>query len=203
MVKKQVALLFLFLSFSLFGICQDTLRLLDGHVLEVKIKKISELEISYLRLKKNKELPGLLDREEVFSYKKKGEEEVQVYRYNPEIGNIYNLQEMKDYMVGEQHAREHYRPLVSNLIAFSAGVWSGSAIADGNHIFVASPLVFSSLLMIGGTRVKKGEYNENYLKNNAYRDGYKRVAKGKKFFDAFKFSALGMLGSFIIFEATD
>jgi hypothetical protein len=41
--------------------------------------------------------------DEIISFKKEGQPEVQLYKYNPEIGNFYQISEMKQYMIGERH----------------------------------------------------------------------------------------------------
>ncbi|MBL4707205.1 MAG: hypothetical protein JKY48_02025 [Flavobacteriales bacterium] len=202
-MKKIITTLFIATFFVSAAVCQDTLKLLGGDLLEVKIGKITDEKISYAGTHKSKRYFRSVNTEEVFSYRLKDKSEVLVYKYNPEVGNIYEVGEMYDYMIGGRHAEKEYRPLVSNIFALGAGIWSGYAISDGSHVLIAAPLIFSSLILIPGTRVQKHDVNKNYRGNSAYRDGYKRVAKGKKFLNALKFSGLGMLGSFIIFEVTD
>lgn len=202
-MKKYITTFLLIVFFGTIAVCQDTLRTLDGEILDVKIERISEDEVTFSRIRKSRKTFSILEKEVVFSYTPKGQSEVLIYQYNPEIGNIYELNEMRDYMKGGRHARNDYNSILSTVLAFSAGVWAGSALSEGSHVVVAVPLVFSSILMIPGSRVKKNGYNENYLKNKAYKDGYKRVANGKKFLSALKYSGLGMLGSFFVFNAID
>lgn len=182
---------------------QDTLRLLNGNTLYVKIGEINENTISFLRLDKAKKSFSERDKTDLFSYTREGGKEIFVYEYAPERGNIYEVKEMKMYMLGENEASDHYKSKVSNYFSFGAGAFAGYYLAQDKLFPIAAPLVISSVVLIPGVSVKKNEMNEAYRKTGPYRDGYKRAAKGRKFLSSFKYSAMGMLGSFVYFRFID
>lgn len=144
------------------------------------------------------------EKRNVFSFTKEGKSEVILYEYNPDKGNIYKVSEMRDFMKGEQEADQYYKSYLSNAFSVAGGILAGYYIADNRLLAVATPLITSSIVIIPGAKVKKNALNEDYYKSNeAYRQGYKRVAKGKKFISSMKYGALSMLGSFVFFKFID
>lgn len=186
---------------SVFG--QDTLRFLNGKTLLVDIGMVAENEISFLLHGQKRK--SLIKREKslIFSYTKKGSQENIIYQYKPEYGNIYKVEEMRGYMVGERHAEQYYKARFYSYLAFATGALAGYAVTDDRGVAIVSPIVFSSLIIIPGARVKQNELNRSLLKNDSYRAGYKRVAKGKKFMKSLKYGALGMAASILFFQVTD
>jgi len=201
--------LFIFFSsvLSLFSAsslnAQDSLKLLNGKVLDVSIQKVEKHFIYFVETYKGKATFRKRQISTIFSYREQYKSEVILYEHNPEVGNFYQLDEMKDYMLGERHAETYYKTPVINFISIASGATAGYFLAQGDLAFVAFPLIFSSVLIIPGAKVKQNPYNEDYMRNNAYFAGYKRVAKSKKFFNSLKFSGIAMLASFGIVKLTE
>lgn len=184
-------------------VAQDTLRLLNGNVMEVEIGSISETEITFKpQLSRGKSFQVRSTRE-IFSFQKQGKKEVIMYKYNPEIGNFYKEDEMRNFMVGERHAEDYHNTCVTKISAVGVGVVAGYFVADGGGLIVASPLVFSAVMMIPKARIQKNDFNKDLRTNQPYRAGYRRVAKGKRFLNNLAYSTLGMIGSFVLFEYTN
>ena len=202
-MKNYSLFALLFIVGSFYANCQDTLRLLNGKVMEVSIGSVSDEVISFQH--KNSKNASFQERttNEIFSFKKKGQKKVQVYKYNPEKGNIYKIDEMKKFIVGEQHADKYHRSVLTKVSAVAVGAVAGYFVADGGGVIAASPIVYSTLMMIPSAHVQKNQYNTDLRENSPYRAGYSRVAKGKRFLNNLGYTALGMIGSFIIFEYTD
>jgi len=160
------------------GTClgQDTLRLLNGNILLVQIGEIEKNEISFLQYNRGRKSFIKREKSLVFSFTKKDQNEVVLYQFNPEIGNIYKEQEMRNYLVGERHASEYYNSRFYNYISFAGGAVAGYLVADDKLLAIAAPFVLSSIIIIPGARVKKNELNAALIDNSSYRDGYKRVA---------------------------
>jgi hypothetical protein len=203
LIRFTSIVLFVCCSF-LKGFTQDTLTLLNGNQFFVNIKEVNDYFIDYTDPIDKKIRLRSRELSTVFSYRKKEQSEVIIYQYNPEIGNIYQVEEMRHFMTGERHADQYYTPLVSNIISLLAGGYAGYAIAESEELaFIATPLLISSIVMIPGTRVKRNDYNQQLRTASPYRNGYKRVAKGKKFLGAFKLSIVGMTASILFVEAID
>lgn len=182
---------------------RDSLKLLNGNIIPVKIEAVNENSLIYSQIIRGKIKLQRRDFNTIFSYIMNQQEEVIVYEYDPEIGNIYQREEMKDYMTGERHAEVHYQSAFYNYLGLLGGVGAGYYLAEEGEIsMVAFPIIYSSIIIITGAKVKKHGQNEQYFSNGAYIDGYKRVAKGKKFLNALKFSGFSLLGSFAIFSLT-
>lgn len=202
MKLKLIVFFAFFLSFltPCFLYAQDSLKLLNGKILDVSIQEVEKHTIHFIETYKGKATYRQRHTSTIFSYREQFKPEVIVYEYNPEIGNIYQIDEMKDYILGERHADRYYKSSPVTFISIATGATAGYFLAQGDLAFVAFPLVFSSILIIPGAKVKQNPYNEKYMKNNAYFEGYKRVAKSKKFFNGLKFSGLSMLASFGVFK---
>lgn len=183
---------------------QDTLRLLNGNILIVHIENITEYEISYSETYKGKKSFRSRELGTIFSYSKEKAPEIMVYKYNPEIGNLYKVPEMRNYIVGERHADQFYHSRFYNYLGLAGGAAIGYLISDnGSPALFVTPILYSAIVIIPGAKVKKNELNAELFSNNAYRDGYKRVAKGRKFFGSFTYSAAGMLAGLILFETLE
>jgi len=199
-MKKFSLFTLLFIVGSFSANCQDTLRLLNGKVIEVSIGSVSDEVISFQY--KNSKKASFQERttDEIFSFKKKGQKEVHIYSYNPEKGNFYKMEEMKKFILGEQHADKYHGNILTKVSAVAVGAVAGYYVADGGGVLVASPILYSTIMMIPKGHVQRNAFNGDLRKNSAYRDGYARVAKGKRFLNNLAYTALGVVGSFIIFE---
>ena len=74
---------------------------------------------------------------------------------------------------------------------------------DESPLLFATPLIYSSIVLTTGVKIGKNPENVKLIDVPAYRDGYKKVAKGKKVFRSFASSGIGMLASFLVFSAID
>jgi uncharacterized protein YlzI (FlbEa/FlbD family) len=202
-MNKYLSLTLLFVVASLHANCQDTLRLMNGNVLEVSIDSVSERVISFQSRSSTKTSFQERTTDEIFSFRKKGQKEVLVYKYNPDIGNFYKVDEMKRYIVGEQHADQYHNTTLTKISAVAVGTVAGYFVADGGGVVIASPILYSAIMMIPNARIQRNQYNNKLIENPAYKDGYNRVAKGKRFLNNLAYTALGMVGSFVLFEYTD
>ena len=135
--------------------------------------------------------------------KKKGKKEVQVYQYNVERGNFYTIEEMKQFILGEQHADSYHRSTFTKISAVAVGSVAGYFMADGGGVIAASPIVYSTVMMIPKVHLQRNNYNGDLRNIASYRAGYSRVSKGKRFLNNLAYSAIGMIGSFVLFEYTD
>jgi len=205
-MKVTIFNVFLFVllsSIHTISLAQDSLKLLNGKVIDVSIQEVNEEYISFVETYKGKANFRQRQLNTVFSYQELNKPEVIVYEYNPDIGNFYQVDEMRYFILGEQHADAAYSSALLNTISIATGATAGYFLAQGDLAFVAFPLVYSSILIIPGTKVKKRPYNANYMDSDAYLAGYKRVARSKKFFNCLTFSGISMLASFGVFKLVE
>lgn len=202
-MKNIYSMMLLFVVASFSANCQDTLRLMNGSEINVKIEVISEGSISFQPLNSKKTRVQVRTADGIFSFKKEGQPEVQLYKYNPEIGNFYQISEMKQYMIGERHVELYHKTRWTKISAAAAGAVAGYFVADGGGIVTASPIFFASIMTLPKAHIRKNKDNVSIHEKFPYRDGYTRVAKGKRFLNNLAYSALGMIGSFVIFELAD
>ena len=196
-------LFFLLNSFASVTLAQDSLKLLNGRIMNVSIQEINDKTITFVETYKGKASFRQRELNTVFSYQEFNKPEVIVYEYEPEVGNFYQIDEMRNFILGEQHADTAYGAALLNTISMATGATAGYFLAQGDLAFVAFPLVYSSILIIPGAKVKKRPYNAAYMNNEAYLAGYKRVARSKKFFNCLTFSGISMLASFGVFKLID
>lgn len=207
-MKKNTKLLIL-----VFAVCslyssqvksQDTLRLLNGNVLDIKFIGISGVDLNYSEMFKGKSSIRTKDLSTVFSYKLRGEKEKIIYEYNPEAGNKYKIDEMRDFMEGQRQADRFYHSRTYNYIGLAAGLGAGYLLADDQSpVFFVTPLIYSAIIIAPGIKVKRNEMNKDLIDKVAYRDGYRKVARSRKFLGSFAYSGLSMLASYLAFSAID
>jgi hypothetical protein len=176
---------------------QDSLKLLNGRILNVKIQRVTPEAIYYEHTSNNRSFEHHRELPLVFSYQKSGSEPIQVYQHNPEIGNVYTVPEMKLYMQGERDAYANYKSVPWNIASAAGGLAAGYYLNEGDLAMIAYPLVFPALSILTGTKIRLEDVSKpKLITDPSYRDGYKRVAKSKKFISNLKFSVFGFLAGF-------
>jgi len=182
---------------------QDSLWLLNGNVLEIKFVNFSGIGLNYSEQYRGKTAYRSRDFNTIFSYKLKGKEETVIYK--PEEGETkYSVGDMRLYMRGLRQADQYYHSRATNYIGLAAGVGVGYLLAnDESPVLFAMPVVYSGIVLATGVKIKKNALNKDLLTNGPYREGYKKVAKGKKVFGALKYNLLGTLASFALFKALE
>lgn len=171
-------------------IAQDKLLFLNGKELDGSILNQTEYEITF-KDKKEKEI--VVDNYRLFSITKNNQETI-LYKYDTLEGNFLKEHDMKMFVYGEREAYRSYSSNFSNALGLAAGGVAGYFMhKDQSFIYVATPLVYTTLTLPFGTSVKHKKLSSSeYLKEDEFLRGYERVARSKRTQNALKSSVLGV-----------
>jgi hypothetical protein len=190
-MKKIGLILFYILSLFLLKIKaqNDTVYLMNGHMVCGEITDTSGNTVTAFDCKRpGKQLK--YESDEVFSFKKKNQEERFFYQEQPDNPNWFNRKDFKYYMQAERDARSLYK----SPGAFWSGIGLGFAGgATGSLIGVTAPFISLGITQLFKIKIKKKFIsNSDYLGESAYIDGYERQARTKRSFISLKGGLLGL-----------
>lgn len=170
---------------------QDKITLLNGQVLEVKIKSENDGDIVYFYEKRKKKKEAKLESYRIFSVEKKGEQEKIMYAQDTAIGNYFSVDEMRMFIYGERDARNNYKAgwfyAGSVVLGYAAVVFDaydselGFFKSEPSIFPIILPLVFPIVSAKINTKIQSKHVSESaYLLNTEYIDGFKKVARFKR-----------------------
>ena len=168
---------------------QDKITLLNGTVLEVKIKSQTDGIISYYYKKGKKQKEATLEEYRIFSLEKAGKKESILYRKDTTIGNFFTVDEMRMFIYGEQDARNNYGGGFHFVMGTTIGLVAVLFDTYDNDFFKSDPSIFPIVVPLvlpiisskmGGGVKKRHVSNQAYMMNREYVDGFKRVARYKR-----------------------
>ena len=145
-MKKISLFICVLLVGSFYANCQDTLRLMNGKVLDVSIETVFDTIIS-VKVKGSRK-SGFQQRtaDEIFSFLKKDQKEALVHSYNEAIGNFYQVNEMRQFILGEQHADSYHRTAITKVSSHDVGAVAGYFVADGGGTVAVRPILYTPRL---------------------------------------------------------
>lgn len=204
-MKKILLQTALFLLFSmafhkLFS--QDTIVHQNGNVFLVELIEIEEEYISYKLWNQENSRTFRLEKFATFSINRKNENEEIIYEFDPERGNIYEVDEMRIFIKGEQDAQAGFKSPLAIIAASIGGAAGGYLLGNGNFIGITALVAVPAIISIFPPKVKEESVrNPKYLPLEPYRLGYKRVAKKKKYLSSLAACAISLVGATIITAA--
>jgi hypothetical protein len=146
-----------------------------------------------------------LHKNDVFSVKKAGQQEVVLYAQDELLGDIYSTDEMRFYLAGEHDARENFSAWPTFAVGFAlcAGIslWGG----DGYITAVGPPILYTMIQLVPKIKIREKTMSRpEYKYNDIYADGYEPPARSRKLFRAmggsFAGSATGVALWFLLIK---
>jgi hypothetical protein len=177
--KIPASVILIFISLSAFA--QDTIVLLNGTKGVVKVLELNPAEgyVSYLKTsgKKDKLIAGNLN--EVFSVSYRDSVKVITYKQDSIADLPFSVDQMNDYINGEQFASVHYKAPWVTVGGVAAGT-TGPLVLRAFLGFLV-PTAYCGAIGISKVHIKKQEarYPELF-KNEYFVSGYIEHAKHKK-----------------------
>lgn len=191
-IMKKFFLLGLLLFFAIAGIAQDTIVHRNGTEFIVDILKENESKIIYKLWDIPESRTFTLEKSSVFSIKRKNSKVDIIYTYNPDIGNIYQVDEMRLYIKGEQDARK-FNSTITNLASIVGGAAGGYVLGQGGILGITAPIVMPILVTILPPKIKKRTVRDpRYSSIEAYKTGYLKEAKKKRYFKSLVLSSISL-----------
>lgn len=192
MTKLKPSILILTLLLSLqYVSAQDTLTLLTGKSVAIKLDSITDNLVYFQLIKKNKMKAKVLDKESVFSIMHKDGTETVIYRRDPDNGYDFSEQDMRYYIYGAQDANKGYKNPWATMFGLAIGGSLGYALNEEFYV-AAIPFVVPLLAGVTGVSYNKGSVRDpEFRKSEAYQSGYFKAARSRKIFNALVGSVVG------------
>jgi hypothetical protein len=182
---------------------QDTINLLNGKVIYVEVLNSDSTVITYNYTKGKKVKTKSISTELIFTVQyAKGYTDT-LYFINPENDLHLTVPEMQLFIYGEQDAKAHFKAPVTAILGLAFGTTFGYLLRDGFYV-AAVPLVYTVGAGISPVNVKsRGNRSPETMSTQAYQEGYIKVARSKKAFNALASSVVGTLTGILIGNATN
>ena len=179
MLKKlSIATFIVFLSqFSFAQLAQDTIFLMNGHVIAKKIIDTTFSTVTIMNPKKHtKKIHYEMD--QLYMVKFANGYKRYYYVQDPSIYNEFTQDEMWLFMKGETDARKGFK---ARGALITAGILGFVAGTTGTFFAPVAPYGFMALSGITRIRIKHNTIsNPKYIESDAYILGYERVARQKR-----------------------
>lgn len=196
---RILLLVLLIVLTSLPLISQDSLLLMNGKSLD---GKINDQSITYILLevpRKNGRTKVLsYNREEIYSYRKSDQDSI-VYQQDPLLGYELSQEDMRNFMHGQNDARNGHPMLYNQLGGFAFGLGT-TIVLDGGAVPFLTPIAYSLGMQIPIVRVKESAISDRESALSPYYlEGYNATARSKKFVRGFLSTMAGVVvGSGIV-----
>ena len=197
---KKIIFFIVFVLSASFVYSQNVLWLNNGKKIEIGEFRFSKNEtgidfIQYKSLKRNKS--KAIELTDVFSITEKNGNEIIVYSQNTQLGDSFNILEMKSFVQGQTDAKNFKSP--STII--------GGVVIGGLSVLTLNPLLAIPLGggYSSGIGLTKGSKNKiiippEYCDNPHYLLGYQKKVKEKRIKNAIIGSLIGLGVGFATFK---
>ena len=198
-MKSKIFIIFTFFFICFESFSQDTLLLLNGKVLNGKIFAMDDETIYFNTFGKKK--LNVIDRDEIFSVKRKNGFNLMYYKQDTAIGNDFTVGQMRKYILGEQQAMKFYKSPLSTTGGIVSGI-AGIVFLDFWGLPV--PALYTIIVSSKKPKIKKKYLiNTDLINNQYFVNGYQSYAKHKKAKNAIKGGIIGLaasVGAMMIFQ---
>ncbi len=181
---------------------QDTLTFLNGSVVIGKVTDSNVMNTKIDVSKKNKVKSKSFESSDIFDVRYSTGEIDTLYEINEEKEYLLTPLEMHYFILGEQDARKFYKPKFNALGGVVVGGIFGYLLSDGAYV-AAVPLVYTIASGVSPVKITKTESRSSeVLAQQAYQEGFIKVARIKKSFHALAGSAVGTFLGVLIANET-
>lgn len=172
---------------------QDTLVLLNGDIRNGHITHYDSVSVTYDFQKRKKTNTRTLSSEIIFSIKKENSPVQIIYTQNGSFNHQLSVPDMEVYLFGIQDAKLQYKAPWAfwGGVAFNAGV--GYLLYD-NFWAAAGPLMYSVGIGISKIKMHPSAHRSVQITSNPfYQEGYLKIARSKKVYNALSGSLFGLI----------
>jgi len=178
-------------SVNVYG--QDTITLLGGNTIIAKVNSVDSLNVNYTLQKKKSAKDKFVSSEMVFDIRYENGTTDTLYYKSPEMDHYLTPEEMHLFILGEQDAKADYHPKMTAILGVVVGAGLGYLLRDGFYV-AGVPLVYTIGAGVSKIDIKNiNQRSTTILSHPAYQEGYIKVARSKKAFNALAGSLLGTI----------
>lgn len=183
---------------------QHTITLLNGKTLDAKIIATTDSVVLVEIVKKRGKIyPKEISNELVYAIAYDSNHIDTIYRPIPELDLHLTVEEMGHFILGEQDAKKYYKTPITSIIGAGFGAGLGYALHDGFWV-AAIPLVYTVGAGLTPIRIKVAPGRSSTITQSAaYQEGYLKVARTKKGFNALLSSVIGTFAGALIGHANN
>jgi hypothetical protein len=182
---KLFLTLFVSLYLSNIGYSQDAILLMNGERVEGITWELKDGLIYLNAPKKNlfgkeKMVSRELNQAEVFALYRDGKEHI-IYTQDTLIGDYYNTEEMRMYLVGSHDAKKNYKARHIMIIGYLVCGSAAYIVGDGLLVLVLTPVIYGSAQIIGKIKIREKYIDDkNFKYNDLYAEGFEPPARTRK-----------------------
>jgi hypothetical protein len=182
---KQLFNLLVFFSLTFIGYSQDAILLMNGERVEGITWEIKDGLIYLTAPKKNlfgkeKLVSRELNQAEVFALYREGQEHI-IYVQDTLLGDYYNTEEMRMYLVGSHDAKKNYKARHIMAIGYIVCGTASFIIGDGLLVLVLTPVIYGTVQLIGKIKIREKYIEDKHFKyNDLYAEGFEPPARTRK-----------------------
>ena len=158
---------------------QDVLLLMNGQFLSCRVLSDTSTIMDVEMTKRNGKVKKReIHKSDVFSYSKGGGPEIILYAKDSLYGDIYSIEEMQIYLVGERDARENFKWWPTAAVGFALCGTIAYLSGDGYVTTFAPPVLWTAAQLIGKIRIREKYMSDlNYKYNDIYAEGFEPPAR--------------------------
>ena len=182
---KLFLTLFVSLCLSNIGYSQDAILLMNGERVEGITWELKDGLIYLNAPKKNlfgkeKMVSRELNQAEVFALYRDGKEHI-IYTQDTLIGDYYNTEEMRMYLVGSHDAKKNFKARHIMIIGYLVCGSAAYIVGDGLLVLVLTPVIYGSAQIIGKIKIREKYIDDkNFKYNDLYAEGFEPPARTRK-----------------------
>ena len=181
---------------------QDTLTFLNGKVVVGKVTDSHVLNTQIEITKKQKVKSKSFESTDIFDIRYANGDIDTLYAINEELEYFLTPLEMHHFILGEQDARNYFKPKLNSLGGIAFGGVFGYLLNEGAYV-AAVPLVFTIASGVSPVKIKNtNNRSSDILAQPAYQEGFIKVARIKKSFHALAGSTVGTFLGVLIANET-
>lgn len=182
---------FIGLTYSVDLNGQDTITLLGGNIIIAKVTSVDSLNVNYTVQKKKGQKDKFVASEMVFDIKYGNGSIDTLYYKSEELDHYLTPDEMYLFILGEQDAKTDYHPKMTAVLGVVVGTGLGYLLRDGFYV-AGVPLIYTIGAGVSKITIKNiNQRSTTVLSHPAYQEGYVKVARSKKAFNALAGSLIG------------
>lgn len=180
---------------------QDTVLLMNGRILHCNVIADSGTVFQFeLPKKSGKIKTHEIHKSEVFSITKRGELEQILYSPDPMIGDIYQVEEMRFYMAGENDARNNFSAWPTFFVGFALCGTIAYIGGESYFLTILPPIAYTVAQLIPRIKIREETISDiSYQHNDFYADGYEPPARTRKIVRALQGAYAGAAAGLVTF----
>lgn len=193
-----IFLTLLCLATSISTLAQDTILFMNGKIEIAAVQETDDISTVYTIKKNDKTKTKIKETTSIYGIIDSSGKLDTLYTPNPEKDLNLSQKEMYYFVLGEQDAKQYYKPNMTAIGGLVFGLGFGYLLHEGFYV-AAVPMVYTVGAGVSKVKVTNiGNRSSEILTHPAYQEGFIKSARAKKSFYALGSSVIGTFAGAII-----